>query len=93
MKVCCDKFEFPPPLLTKEEWKPSGKFEAILNDTSKLTTICQNEEKLNGACGLVMRKVLHDGFSCRTMKVMSTNELSSNKLMMQTPSLLKEESV
>ena len=74
MEVCCNKFVIPP-LLTQEEWKSSGEFEAIiLSDTSKLTTIFQNEDKLNGAHGPILRKVLHDGFSCGTVKVVRTKD-------------------
>ena len=56
-----------------------GDFEEILNDISKLTKKYQNEEKLNCVHGPVMRKVLDDGLSCETMKVMITNDLISNK--------------
>ena len=59
VKVHCDNFE-APLFLTYEEWKYSSEFEAILNDTSKLTIIFQNEENFNGECGPVMRKLLHD---------------------------------
>ena len=35
------------------------EFEEILRDKSILTTICQNEEKLNGDYGMVTWKSLH----------------------------------
>ena len=47
MQFKCDKYEVPS-FLTQEEWKSSGE--------SKLTKICQNEKKLNGARGPVMRR-------------------------------------
>ena len=46
--------------LTEDEWKSVREFEATLMETSRLTTIYQNEDKLNGACGPLMRKALHD---------------------------------
>ena len=52
---CCLKFG-AAPFLAEEEWKSEGEFEKILRDTSRLTAACQNEEKLSGACGLVVRK-------------------------------------
>ena len=58
-KECCRKFKlhnFP----TEDEWRTVTEFEGMLRETSRLTEICQNENKLNGACGPVMRKSLHD---------------------------------
>ena len=76
VEFCCDKFGVLPSLAQKE-WNSSGEFESIINDTSKLIRIYQNEEKLNGACGPVMRKVLYDGLSCGTIKVVNTEQWSS----------------
>ena len=81
VKVHCDSFE-APPFLTQEEWNSSGEFEAILNCTSKLTIIFQNEEKLNGEWGPVIRKLLHDGLSFETMKLENADDWSSKKLML-----------
>ena len=67
------------PFMTDDEWKATREFEGALRETSRLTTMCQNEDKLNSAHGPVMRKVLDDGLSCETMKVMITNDLISNK--------------
>ena len=53
--------EFNTPLfLTEEDLRTVREFEGILRETSRLTKISQNEEKLNGACGPVMSKTLHD---------------------------------
>ena len=57
----------------------SGGFEAILRETSRLTTVCQNDDNPNGACGSVMRKCLHDSQSSKTMKVIDYETWSSNK--------------
>ena len=73
VEVHCDEFVVRP-FLTQEEWKSSGEFEAIINDASKMTKICQNEEKLNVACGPVIRKVLYYGFYCGNMKVLKTED-------------------
>ena len=43
MKVFCDKHDVIS-FLTQEEWKSSGKIEAILYNASRLTTICQNKK-------------------------------------------------
>ena len=80
MKSHYDEFE-APPFLTQEEWKYSGKFESILNNTSKLTIICQNKEELNVACRPVVRKVLHNRLSCGTMKFISTDDWGSKKII------------
>ena len=65
--------------LTESEWRTVGEFEAILRDASRLTTFCQNEYKLNGACGPVMRNFLHDSLSSTTMKVINYDAWSSDK--------------
>ena len=56
--------------LTGNEWKKVRYFEVTLRETSRFTTICQNEDKLNGAHGPVMRKVMHDCLSRDTMTLM-----------------------
>ena len=59
----------------------SGEFEDALNDTYKLTIFFQNKEKLNGEHGPLMRKLIYDGLSCGTMKVVNTDDWSSKKTM------------
>ena len=61
----CQKF-ITSEFLT-EDWRTAREFEGTLRETSRLTKICQNEEKLNGSCGPVMRKSLHDSLSRATM--------------------------
>ena len=51
----------------------------IPRDASRLTDACQNEEKLNGAYGPVMRKSLHDRLSRGTMYTINTYLWSSNE--------------
>ena len=55
------------------------EFEAVLRETSRLTTMCQNEEKLNSAYGPVMRGCLHDRLSSNTMMCMDVDNWSSRK--------------
>ena len=50
----CVQFNIEP-FLTPDEWKSVLEFEAMLRETSRLTTIFQNEEKLNSAYGPVVR--------------------------------------
>ena len=78
---CCSQFSMLQ-FLTEDEWKTVGEFEAIIRDTSRLTSVFQNEEKLNGARGPVMRKSLHDSLSRGTMRVFNADHWSSNKDMM-----------
>ena len=66
-------------VLTETEWRTVGEFEVILRDTSRLTTVCQNEDQLNGSCGPVMRKCLHDSLSSTTMKAINYDSWSSYK--------------
>ena len=47
--ACCYDYKMPL-FLTEDDCKTVGGFEAIIRDTSRLTTVCQSEEKLNGAC-------------------------------------------
>ena len=76
--VHCQKFN-TLKFLTEDEGKNVGEFEAILLDVSRLTSVCQNEEKLNGACGTVVRKSLHDSLWRATMRIINTDHLSSDK--------------
>ena len=78
--VCCLNFGINP-FLTEEEWKTVGKFEAILRDASRSTTIFQNEERLNSTCGIVMRKPLHDSLPRGTMHVVNADMWSISKAM------------
>ena len=57
-----------------------GEFEAILRDTSYLTTVCQNEDKLNGAHGPAMRKIPHDILSSTIMKVITMTHGAATKI-------------
>ena len=68
MKACCTRF-YALYFLMEEKWKYAAEIEDVQHNTSRLTSIFQNEEKLNGACGPVMRKTLHDGFSCGSINV------------------------
>ena len=56
-----------------------GGFEAIIRDTSRLTTVCQSEEKLNGTYGPVSRNFLHDSLPSKTMKFINYEICSSDK--------------
>ena len=76
--VYCQKFN-TPQFLTEDEWKTEGEFEAILRDESQLTSVCQKEEKSNGAHGPVVRKSLHDRLCMVTMSTINTDQYSSDK--------------
>ena len=65
--------------LTEAEWKTVRDFEGALRETSRLTTICQNEDKLNGVRGPGMRKALHDIFSRVTVTLTDAEEWSAHK--------------
>ena len=65
--------------LTEDGWKTVGEFEAILRDKSRVTLVCQNEEKLNGACEPVMQNYLHDSLSRATMLLINAEQWSSEK--------------
>ena len=67
--------------LAKDDWRNVREFEGILRETSRLTIIFQNEEKVNRACGPVMRKSLHDSLSRATMILINTEQWSSDKCM------------
>ena len=60
--------------MTGDEWKATREFEGALRETSRLTTVCQNEEKLNSAHGLAMHKALHDTLSRDCMALMNDDE-------------------
>ena len=51
----------------------------MLMETSSLTTICQNEEKLNAACGPVTRKTMHDSSSRDAIASKDVEDYSANK--------------
>ena len=65
--------------MSEDEWKAIREFEGVLRESSRLTAICQNEEKLNSACGPVMRKALHDSSSRDAMSLIDVDDWSSNK--------------
>ena len=65
--------------LTDKERKTAGEFEAIIRETSRLTAIFHNEEKLNGVCGTVVRKFLHDRLSRGTMCMINDGLWSGNE--------------
>ena len=67
--------------LADDDWKAISEFEAIFSDTSRLTLVCQNEEKLNGACRPVMWKSLHDSVPRETMELINARKWSSYKCM------------
>ena len=69
------------PFLTEDYWKSVREFEATLKENFRLTTICQNEDKLNAACGLVTRKALHDTLTRKTMKLIDVEDWSAHKLI------------
>ena len=65
--------------MSEDGWKATREFEGALRETSSLTTICQNEEKLNSARGPVMRKALHDISSRDAMSLIDVDDWSSDK--------------
>ena len=56
------------------------EFEGVLRETTPLTTVCQNEDKLNSACGPVLRKNLHDSLSIDFISLTNADQWSSNKM-------------
>ena len=68
--------------LSEDEWKATREFEGVLRETSRLTTTCQNEEKLNSACGPLMRKALHDSLSRDDMALIDIDDWSSKKYIL-----------
>ena len=67
----CREFKMPE-FVTEEDWRTVREFEGNLHKKSRWTKVCQNEEKLNGVCGPVMRKYLCDILSRSTMLLMNT---------------------
>ena len=65
--------------LTDEDWMTVRDFEVMLRETSRLTKICQNEDKLNGACGPVIRNLLHDILCRGTMLLIDAEQWTSHK--------------
>ena len=61
--------------------KTSSEMEAVLCNTSRLTKICQNENKWNSSCGTVIRKLLHDRFSSGSLNGIDVDACSKNKTM------------
>ena len=82
MKEHCREFN-TRSFLTEDEWKLIRLFEATLRETSRLTTICQNEDKLNTTCRPVMRKASHDGLNRKTMTLIDVEDWSIHNLMMR----------
>ena len=64
---CYKKFN-TPQFLAEDDWKTIIEFKAILRDKSRLTLVCQNKEKINGAYGPVMWKSLNDSLSRVAMR-------------------------
>ena len=71
-----------PEFLTKDYWRTVNEFEVILRDTSRLTLVCQNEDKLKWEHRPVMRKSIHDSLSRATMPLINTEQWISDKHMM-----------
>ena len=71
------------PFLTLDEWKSVLEFEAALREASRLTTTCQNEEKLNSACGPVIRGCKHDRLSSDAMMCADVDDWSAKKESMR----------
>ena len=53
--------------------------EGMIREASRLTTNCQNEEKLNVACRPAMRKALHDSLPRDAMALIGVEDWSTNK--------------
>ena len=79
--IYCLEFN-KPEFLSEDDWRNVREFKGILRETSRLTKKFQNEEKLNGAHVLVMRKSLHDSLSRVTMELINTEQWSIDKDMM-----------
>ena len=54
----------------------------MLRETSRLTTVCQNEDKINSARGPVMREALCDRLSKDSVALTNVDQWSSNKKQM-----------
>ena len=59
-----------------------AKIEAVIHRTSRLTTICQNENNLNASNGPVVRNTIQDGLSRVSLKVIDAHTWSKNKSLM-----------
>jgi len=68
------------PFLTDDECKATREFEGVLRETSRLTSVNQNEGKLNSACGRVMRKNLHDSSSRDSIALTTVDQWSLNEM-------------
>ena len=64
--------------LIEEEWKDTAEIDAVLYRASRLTTIFQNEEKLNSAHAHVMRNIIHDGSSSGSLEAINAETWSKN---------------
>ena len=65
----------------EEEWKAIAEIEAVLHNTSRLTTIFQHKEKLNDAYTPIMRKTKHDGLSSGSLEETCVEILSKNRFL------------
>ena len=75
---CCAQFN-AEPFMTVDEWKSVLEFEAALRETSRLAAICQNEEKLNSACRLVVRGHARDRLHGDNMMCVDVDNWSAKK--------------
>ena len=64
------------PFLSEDEWKTDREFEGMLRKTSRFTTVCQSEDKLNAARGPAMRKALHSSSSRDTIALVDVEDWS-----------------
>ena len=67
------------PFLLEDECNATNEDEGTLRETSRLTTMCQNEDKLNSARGPVMRKALQDSLSRDVVSLIDVDDWSSDK--------------
>ena len=80
MRMNCEQFN-APLFLIQDEWKTLAEMEAVLRYSSTLTTIFQNEKKMNSSCGPVVRNVIHDGLSSVPLNVIDADAWSKSKIM------------
>ena len=80
VKEHCREFK-SRDVLAENEWKTVREFEGTLRETSRLATMCQNEDNLNDACGLEMIKALCDSLDRDTMKLIDVENWSTHKEM------------
>ena len=81
MHEYCAKFNVEPFLMV-DEWKSVLEIEAVLKETSRLTTIYQNEEKLYSAFGPAMRGRAHDRWPSDAIACVDVDNWSSKKDLM-----------